>query len=127
MNSKPKLTSFIKAMANLKSILTEKKTSTVRDAAIKRYELCYELAWKSVQEAHRTEGMEVCKSPKACFKQAFKQGWIADEEAFGEMVQNRNLTTHTYNEDLADEIYNNLETYLHLFESLLAKLQVLDT
>ncbi len=127
MNSKPKLTSFIKAMANLKGVLTENKTSTVRDAAIKRYELCYELAWKSVQEALRTEGMEVCKSPKACFKQAFKQGWIVDEETFGEMVQNRNLTTHTYNEDLADEIYNNLETYVHLFESLLAKLQVLDT
>ena len=127
MNSQLKLTSFIKTIANLKSILTEEKTPTVRDAAIKRYELCYELAWKSVQEALRSRGMEVCKSPKDCFKQAFKQGWITDEETFSEMVQNRNLTTHTYNEDLADDIYNHLKNYANLFESLLAKLQLLDT
>jgi nucleotidyltransferase substrate binding protein (TIGR01987 family) len=123
MNSKHKLTSFIKAMANLKSILAENKTPIVRDAAIKRYEICYELAWKSIQESLRTEGMEVCKSPKGCFKEAFKQGWIVDEQAFSEMVQNRNLTTHTYNENLADEIYDSLETYVHLFDSLLINLQ----
>jgi len=43
------------------------------------------------------------------------------------MVQNRNLTTHTYHEDLAEEIYNNLQNYVNLFESLLAKLQALET
>jgi len=127
MNSKPKLSSFIKAMENLKSILKEDKTPTVRDAAIKRYELSYELAWKSIQEALRTEGLEVCKSPKACFKQAFEQGWITDEETFAEIVQKRNLTTHTYNDDLAEEIYNKLGTYAALFELLLVKLQVLET
>jgi nucleotidyltransferase substrate binding protein (TIGR01987 family) len=95
MNRKPKLTRFIKAMENLKSILKEEKTPTVRDAAIKRYELCYELAWKSIQEALKTQGLEVCKSPKACFKQAFEQGWITDEETFSEIVQKRNLTTYT--------------------------------
>jgi nucleotidyltransferase substrate binding protein (TIGR01987 family) len=127
MNRKPKLTSFIKAMENLKSILKEEKTPTVRDAAIKRYELCYELAWKSIQEALKTQGLEVCKSPKACFKQAFEQGWITDEETFSEIVQKRNLTTYTYNDDLADEIYNKLGTYAALFELLLVKLQVLET
>jgi hypothetical protein len=93
MSNKPKLQSFRKSVANLKSILVEAKTGIVRDAAIKRYELCYELSWKSVQEA------------------------------YADMVQNRNLTTHTYNEDLADEIYNNLGEYLSLFESLVVKLE----
>jgi len=123
MNDQSKLASLIKSVENLKSILTETETQIVRDAAIKRYELCYELAWKSVQEALRAEGLEVCKSPKSCFKEAFKQGWIADEETWAEMIQNRNLTTHTYNEDLAEEIYNNLGKYLSLFEFLLARLQ----
>jgi hypothetical protein len=59
MNSQPKLTSFIKTITNLKSILTEKKTPIIRDAAIKRYELCYELAWKSVPEALKTRDIEV--------------------------------------------------------------------
>ena len=123
MNHQSKLASFIKSVKNLKSILTETETQIVRDAAIKRYEICYELAWKSVQEALRAEGLEICKSPKSCFKEAFKQSWIADEEAWAEMIQNRNLTTHTYDEDLAEEIYDSLGKYLSLFEYLLAQLQ----
>ncbi len=120
-----KLHSFKKTVANLKSILAETKNPIVRDAAIKRYELCYELAWKSVQEKLRTEGLEICPSPKQCFKQAFSQGWIAPEQEpiFAEMVKNRNLTTHIYNETLADEIYQKLASYLLLFESLLSKLE----
>ena len=123
MNHKSKLASFIKSVKNLKSILTETETQIVRDAAIKRYEICYELAWKSVQEALKAEGLEICKSPKSCFKEAFKQSWIADEEAWAEMIQNRNLTTHTYDEDLAEKIYDSLGKYLSLFEYLLAQLQ----
>jgi len=119
---RPKLDSFRKAVNNLKFILVEVKTPIVRDAGIKRYELCYELAWKSIQEALRSEGLEICKSPKSCFKQAFKQGWIEDEEGFADMVQSRNLTSHTYNEDLADKIYGNLERYLNLFKGLLDEL-----
>jgi len=122
MSYQPKLQSFMKSVANLKLILAETKTQIVRDAAIKRYELCYELAWKSVQEALRNLGLEICKSPKNCFKQAFKQGWINDEQAYADMVLNRNLTTHTYNEDLAEEIYNKLGEYLSLFEFLLGNL-----
>lgn len=120
-----KLQSLKKAVANLKSILAETKTAIVRDAAIKRYELCYELAWKAVQEKSKTEGLETCPSPKQCFKQAFAQGWIAPEQEpiFAEMVKNRNLTTHIYNEILADEIYQKLDGYLLLFESLLSKLE----
>jgi len=70
----------------------------------------------------KNEGLEICKSPKSCFKQAFKQGWIVKEESYAVMVQNRNLTTYTYNEELAEEIYNSLSNYLSLLESLLEKL-----
>ena len=125
MNDKSKLVSFNKAIENLSAILKEAETQIVRDAAIKRYELCYELAWKSAQEALRAEGLEICKSPKSCFKQAFQQGWIEDEETCAEMIKNRNLTTHTYNEELAEEIYNHLKKYLSLFEFLFAQLQAL--
>ena len=126
MNSN-KLANFAKVVDNLKSILKEATTPIVRDAAIKRYELCYELAWKAVQEALRTEGLEVCKSPKSCFQQAFQQGWIEDEETFIEMIARRNLTTHTYNDNLAEEIYTNLGKYLAQFEFLLAQLLISPT
>jgi len=118
MSSQYKWIAFKNAILNLSAILEEAETDIVRDAAIKRYEICYELAWKSIQEALKREGLEVCKSPKSCFKQAFKQGWIENEEVFSEMVQTRNLTAHTYNEDLAKEIFSHLGNYVVQFNAM---------
>ena len=66
----------------------------------------------------KSEGLEICKSPKRCFKEAFQQGWI-EEEGFAEMVDKRNLTAHTYNNELAESVYQKINDYLQLFESLL--------
>ncbi|MBA5249101.1 MAG: DUF86 domain-containing protein [Gammaproteobacteria bacterium] len=109
---------FIQSITRLQEVLLENKTDIVRDSAIKRYEICYELSWKSIQEQLKNEGLEVCNSPKSCFKQAFKLGLIENEEKFADMVQSRNLTTHTYNEDLANKIYTQLEGYLQILTNL---------
>ena len=122
MNTSYKLHSFEKSLKNLNDVIVMPKSNITRDAAIKRYELCYELAWKSVQEALKNEGLEVCKSPKSCFKEAFKQGWIVDEKGFSDMLEGRNMTTHTYDETLADAVYNHLATYLSLLDNLFVKL-----
>ncbi len=122
MNSNIKLNYFKQAIDNLNAVMLEKKTDIVRDSAIKRYEICYELAWKSVQERLKIEGLEICRSPNSCFKEAFKQGWIKNEEDFADMVKNRNLTTHTYDQKLAESIYQKLNDYLRLLEHLAKKM-----
>ena len=122
MSKKIKLNYFRQAVDNLNEVMLEDKTDIVRDSAIKRYEICYELAWKSVQELLKSEGLEMCKSPRRCFKEAFQQGWIEDEEGFADMVENRNLTTDTYDKELADTVYQKINDYLVLFESLLEKM-----
>jgi len=122
MSSNIKLNYFKLAVDSLKQVMRENKTDIVRDSAIKRYELCYELSWKTIQELLKSEGMEVCKSPRSCFKEAFGQGWIEDEEGFADMVEKRNLTTHTYDKKLAEAVYQKINDYLALFESLLEKI-----
>jgi nucleotidyltransferase substrate binding protein (TIGR01987 family) len=109
---------FNKAIDNLYEVMQENKTNIVRDSAIKRYEICYELAWKSIQEFLKQEGLESCKSPKQCFKEAFYQGLIDEEVGFSDMVENRNLTTHTYDEKLAEIVYQSITGYLLLFKNL---------
>ena len=63
MSDKYKLAEFAKSFENLKNIILESKTPIIRDATIKRYELCYELcyelAWKSVQERLRTHPNQI--------------------------------------------------------------------
>ncbi|MCF8241587.1 MAG: nucleotidyltransferase substrate binding protein [Melioribacteraceae bacterium] len=79
-----------------------------RDGVIKRFEFTFELLWKALKLFLLEEGI-ICKSPKDCLQQAFKYGLVEDEEIFLDMLEDRNLTTHTYDQKTSDKIYNNIK------------------
>jgi nucleotidyltransferase substrate binding protein (TIGR01987 family) len=118
----PRLTSLRNAVVRLREALAVAETDVSRDAAIQRFEFCFELAWKAVQERARNEGMD-CQSPKGCLKLAFKSGWIQDESGWLAMIEDRNRTSHTYDEQLAKDVYRRLSQHLPLLDALLAKLR----
>lgn len=118
----PRLTSLRNAVVRLREALAVAETDVSRDAAIQRFEFCFELAWKTIQECARGEGLE-CQSPKGCLKLAFKTGWIEDEQGWLAMIEDRNRTTHTYDEQLAKDVYRRLSQHLPLLDALLAKLR----
>ncbi len=113
--------SLRRAIVRLREALSAAETDVSRDAAIQRFEFCFELAWKVIQERARGEGLD-CQSPKGCFKLAFKCGWIVDETGWLAMIEDRNRTTHTYDEQLAKDVFSRLPGYLPVFDALLAKL-----
>ena len=76
------------ALARLREVLAQPENDVSRDAAIQRFEFCFELAWKAIQERARDEGMD-CQSPKSCLKLAFKNSWILDEPAWLAMLVDR--------------------------------------
>jgi nucleotidyltransferase substrate binding protein (TIGR01987 family) len=67
----------------------------------------------------------VCHSPKGCFREAFKQQLIPYDDAWLEYVDMRNETTHTYNEDLAEELFTTLPEALRHFDDLFKALDTL--
>ena len=105
------------ALATLAEVVSLDESSVVRDAAIKRFEYNFELAWKSVKHFALAEG-EDCNSPKSAFRVAFKLGWIKDEGLWLDMLDDRNQTTHTYRESTAEAVYANIGTYLGAFGDL---------
>jgi len=107
------------AVVRLREVLAQAENDVSRDAAIQRFEFCFELAWKAIQERARDEGMD-CQSPKSCLKLGFKNSWIVDEPAWLAMLVDRNQTSHTY--ALAKAVYSRLRGYLPLFEELANKL-----
>ena len=109
------------AITRLREVLAQPENDVSRDAAIQRFEFCFELAWKAIQVRTRDEGMD-CQSPKSCLKIAFKNSWISDEPAWLAMLVDRNQTTHTYDEALAKSVYSRLPSYLPLFDDLANKL-----
>ena len=100
------------ALKTLEDVLTrtpdQGEESIYRDSAIQRFEFCFDLSWKLMKEMLReVHGIE-CASPKTCLQEAFRQGIISNEEQWLAMVEMRNLSSHTYNEEVAVKIFAEL-------------------
>jgi nucleotidyltransferase substrate binding protein (TIGR01987 family) len=105
-----------KALKTLKAIMEEPYSVIVRDAAIQRFEYTFETFWKVVKNYLDEQEGIICSSPKSCFKEAFKVGLLSEEETVKilEMVDDRNLTSHTYREEVAAGIYRRIRDYWDL-------------
>jgi nucleotidyltransferase substrate binding protein (TIGR01987 family) len=86
--------------------------------------LPYELAWKFLKDYFFEQGIEL-NYPKEVRQQAFKVDLINDEQLWLKMLNDRNMTSHTYNEKLADEIYCSIKLYLPDLRDLLNKVTIL--
>ena len=89
----------------------------VVDACIQRFEFCIELTWKTLKRCLAIEGIEA-NTPRECIQQAYSIHWINDESAWLSMLKDRNLTYHTYKEDLALEIYHRLPLHYQAMADL---------
>lgn len=109
-----------KALNTLEEILKEPFSPIVRDASIQRFEYTFEITWKLIREYLRDREGIVCNSPKSCFREAFRMKILSEEETMQalQMTDDRNMTTHTYHEEVADEIYSNLADYYNLMYHL---------
>ena len=105
------------ALASLKELLTQPPASLVeRDVAIPRFEYTVEAIWKAAQRhLDIREGLNA-GSPKTAVRMCREVGLLDDEQAAQalEMMDDRNLTVHTYNERVAQQIYANLPRYAAL-------------
>ncbi len=120
---KLKLQAFERALSQLDKALNEPVSEYIRDAVIQRFEFTYELAWKTLKAYLETLDLIVL-SPKEALKVAYQQGLITDAKAWSELHVKRNLTSHTYDEQLAEAIYLYLkDDGLALFQELQKTLQ----
>lgn len=93
-----------------------------RDAAIKRFDDTFETTWKAGQRYLRDlEGIDA-NSPKAVIRATMETGLLNEEDTrlALAMADDRNLTAHTYNEDLAQQIFAKLARYASLMQSWLS-------
>lgn len=117
-----RLVLFEQALGRLEEALAKPEDPIVRDACIQRFEFTFEMAWKAVQRHALTEGIE-CVSPRDCFRAGFRLGLIDRDAQWIAMMEDRNRTSHTYDESSAIAIYKALPGYAHLLRGLLQKLK----
>ena len=118
------LNDYQKAVTQFDGALKQKTDDELKQAGcIQYFEFCFELAWKTVKAFFEYKGMIDCNSPRDCMKLAFKSNLINNENIWIEMLEKRNITTHTYNFETALNIYESLPGYLSEMKLLLNNLQ----
>jgi len=91
---------------------------------IKAFEYTYELAWKTLQDLLKEKGYNDIVGPKPVIEQSFQDGLIKDGKEWLKMHNSRNLTSHSYDKETADEIILEIrDRYFNLFKELMIRLE----
>ena len=114
------------ALASLEQFLAEPiRTNRDKAGIIQAFGFTYELSWKTFQKIVQEEGLHVA-TPRQAFASALQVGFIppAEEAVWIDMMKDRNLTSHTYHERLAEEIVQRIRTsYFPIFKVTIARVE----
>ncbi len=117
-----KLENFNKAVVKLEEVcnMYDNKNEILRDSIVKRFEFTYELAWKTLKEYLVNDGIPMdIPSPRNVFKLSYQFNIIDDEQLWLNIIKDRNVSTHQYNEDKINELVEVIiKDYLNLFIKL---------
>ena len=121
---KQRFQNYEASLRELRNALEKTEYTTLERAGlIQFFEISFELAWKTLKDLLFYEGYDV-NSPKSVLRQAFASGIIIEGELWIRALDRRNLFSHTYNSDLAEEAVNLiLEIYSPLLFALETELK----
>ncbi len=111
---------YNKALLQLKKFFAKDYLNELEEQGlIKAFEYTYELAWNTIKDFYEEQGETGLQGSKDAVRLAFNRGLIKDGEGWMQMIENRKLTVHTYNEATAAEIVGLIKKkYLSLFINL---------
>ncbi|GAW66750.1 nucleotidyltransferase substrate-binding protein [Geoanaerobacter pelophilus] len=99
-----RISDYLKALGQLEKATGQPKDEFVRDSVIQRFEFTHELAWKMLKLRLEQEDI-FAKTPRETMQASLEAGFIEDGNAWTDLQKMRNMTSHTYNEELAEEVY----------------------
>ena len=116
------------AVNRLSEAVVQPESPLLRDAVIHRFEFTFELTWKSLKLYLERQGLD-CGGPRSTLKKAFTEGLIGSPEEADlwlQLLEDRNLTSHAYDEALALRIYQHIvKDYSAILREMAAKIRTL--
>lgn len=96
-----------------------------KEGVIQRFEYCFELAWKCVKDYLESGGIVLATvTPRQVLKEAFAAKNLPDGQVWIDMLDHRNLLSHTYDQASFEKVVEAIHTrYLAAFEQLHERLQ----
>jgi nucleotidyltransferase substrate binding protein (TIGR01987 family) len=94
----------------------------LEEGLIQRFEYTHELAWKVMKDYAQYQGYTNNQGSRDAFRKAFEMG-IIENEAWMESINDRNLTSHNYDDETVAEILKAIiDTYALLFNDFEKKM-----
>ena len=98
----------------------------LKEGLIKRFEYTYELAWNVMRDYAEYQGNPDVPGSRSAIREALQMGLITQGKIWMDMVESRIRTSHTYDEETADEIFKKiLENFHPAFEAFYLKMEEL--
>ncbi len=98
----------------------------VKQGLIQCFEYTHELGWNVMKDYAEYQGNSEIAGSRDATREAFKMKLISDGKVWMNMVENRNRTSHTYNEETANEIYQLIiDEYNKAFSDFLKRMEEL--
>lgn len=102
---KQRFQNFEKAILLLEESLQINNPSiTEKAGTIQFFELSFELAWKVLKDFLENQGLSDLQYPRQIIKQAFQSNLITDGHIWLLALKDRNLTSHSYDEEFTNEL-----------------------
>ena len=96
------------ANQKLKEGIKQAKDELDKDGVIQRFEFTFELLWKALKIYLEYQGI-IVKTPRDSFVEAFRIDLISDEKIFLDMLEDRNNTSHIYDKETSEKIFNRIK------------------
>ena len=112
-----RLTNYQKALSQLRKFIAQGELNELEEQGlIQTFEYTHELAWNTLKDFLQSRGNPTIYGSRDATREAFRLGLLEEGETWMDMIQSRNKTSQTYNEETAKEIVNDIQTrYFPLF------------
>lgn len=103
-----RLSNYSKALVSLSAAVElagqRALTPLEQQGLIQAFEFTHELAWNLMKDYFFWQGNAALTGSRDASREAYARGLVDDGEGWMEMIRSRNLSSHTYNEAVAEAI-----------------------
>jgi nucleotidyltransferase substrate binding protein (TIGR01987 family) len=82
--------------------LIENLSVLEKEGLVQRFEYTFELSWKTLKDYLESQDVQI-NFPREVIKSAFQYNILSDGEIWMEMLEKRNMMSHTYDEEIFNE------------------------
>jgi len=121
-----RFSNYKKALAQLQKFIDKGKLNELEEQGlIKSFEYTYELAWNTIKDFYEGQGETGIQGSRDAFRLAIGRGLVQNGDNWMKMIEGRIRTSHTYDEEVANEIASDIfDIYHPLFIQLQTTLDV---